>query len=442
MKLELLPGEEIIREGRASLEYGLGYQGGKFYLTNLRIVFRPHFFNLFKKNVDVPLTDISCVEGSYSRVARILPVFPNAIKILPTEGSTLRVLLFDRKGWLETMQGLLRKTMEESKIQIVCPNCDRKLKAKRSAIGTTKSCPACQQPISIVVPLPSGEFLNSAASLPPKSTTPEFSRNNPTTENFDNGYLYSFYFPLTIQGWFSKLWWVSLLLFMPFINVLLMRGWRLELMSRIARGDTDPLPPASGIPKYLLKGMLLWTLTFSFTIIPMLIIVSLGIGEIVDTLGDIYTFCTILIGASDTTLTSFVVNEGFETIACACIAGLWGIVSSPLYRVGMIRHGISGQIRDFWNLPESVRFIIRHPWAILRLYTLSAVSWGGAIFLAGLLASTGFGALVAFLVLPVMYFSSTGYEYAQLARLMKSETAIQQKPAATPAHPLGLAVTA
>ena len=232
------------------------------------------------------------------------------------------------------------------------------------------------------------------------------------------GFLFPLYFPFHIQGAWKRLWWVSLLMFVPIVNALLLRGWRLELASRIARGDQDILPPARGLLKYLFQGLVLWTMTFMYTLVPLTVIMILGIGGIIDTIADIKTFLQIIVGQSDMTLTQFIVNEVWEEIACLLIAGIWAMISVPLYRAGMVRYCVTGRITSFANVVANTRFISANAGEFLSMYTFGAAAWFLLCLLASFLTSTGFGLLIVILILPPLHYWSSGYEFGRLGRTL------------------------
>lgn len=235
-------------------------------------------------------------------------------------------------------------------------------------------------------------------------------------EEFDSSFFYPLYYPFTNKAALPHLWWLAILMYFPPINLFLIRGWRLELVSRLSAGLDPIYPPAAGIPKYLLKGIVLWGMTFTYTVFPTLLILVFGLGGITDTLSDIYTLIMIVFQKSEMTFSQFLWNEGGETISCFTIAGIWAAVSLPLYRAGMIRYSVTGNLAAFWNLPANIAFIARHAQEFVRMYTGVFVDWFlVSVASAILLQSVVFAFIVpaTFLLIP---FWSSGYEYGKLAR--------------------------
>ncbi|MEN1679430.1 MAG: DUF4013 domain-containing protein [Planctomycetota bacterium] len=323
-------------------------------------------------------------------------------------------------------------SVDDPKVSVTCQHCGRKLRAKRSRLGGRAKCPACGEVTAIVAspvadgsptPPPLAPPTLEATSMP---QAPAERTGMPDPNK--SGILFPLYFPATIPGAFGRLWWVALLGFVPVLNLLLLRGWRLEVASRVAHGEDNPLPEASGILKYVTNGCVLWFFTLAYTLVPPLLIVSLGIGGWWDTVCDIVTLVKILIGQSDESLWAFLVNEGMETLACMAIVFVWGIVSIPLYRAAVIRYSVSGNLAAFWNLPASCRFLFSRPWSFTKMYLTSALTWAVVGSVASAIAATGVGALAVFLVVPAMYFWSSGYEYGRLGATLLGDGEPQRAP--------------
>ena len=74
--LGVKPGEQIVREGPANYYHGPMAHGGWLVLSNRRLVFRPHFFNLRWADTVVHVGEIAVAEA-----ARTLWVLPNKLKV-------------------------------------------------------------------------------------------------------------------------------------------------------------------------------------------------------------------------------------------------------------------------------------------------------------------------------------------------------------------------
>jgi hypothetical protein len=104
----LLPGEKVIKDGRANLQRGWEAVGGRLYLTNRRLIFEPHAFNVQREVAEIPLERVVGVRKCWTKFLNILPVFPNSIAVSTTDGTEYRLVVFGRQGWINAIEGQRR----------------------------------------------------------------------------------------------------------------------------------------------------------------------------------------------------------------------------------------------------------------------------------------------------------------------------------------------
>lgn len=109
MKAALRNGERIIKEGAANLQKNIETVGGKLYLTNHRIVFEAHTFNVQDGAIEVDIPNIHSAEPSWTKFLGFLPIFPNSLSVYTKQGKEYRFVLFGRGAWaaaiIATAQG-------------------------------------------------------------------------------------------------------------------------------------------------------------------------------------------------------------------------------------------------------------------------------------------------------------------------------------------------
>ena len=81
MNAQLLPGEAIVKDGAANLQRGIETVGGWAYLTNQRLVFESHAFNVQTGATIIPLESISGVRKCWTKFLNLIPLFPNSFAI-------------------------------------------------------------------------------------------------------------------------------------------------------------------------------------------------------------------------------------------------------------------------------------------------------------------------------------------------------------------------
>ena len=91
-------------------------------------------------------------------------------------------------------------------------------------------------------------------------------------------YFYSYVFPFTQKDCIQKMWIFILISYIPIVNLLVLRGWRFELVHRLGWKKERPLPKAMDFFKFLANGLVLWMVTLAYLAVPIVIIVLFGLG--------------------------------------------------------------------------------------------------------------------------------------------------------------------
>lgn len=102
MKTRLKEGENLIKEGNANYFNSRGGMlgtsaGGKLYLTNQRILFEGHGFNVGREAVVIHIKDIiNCSTG-----------FPNSLTVLTDNNEEFKFAVNGKKNWCEEINCLI-----------------------------------------------------------------------------------------------------------------------------------------------------------------------------------------------------------------------------------------------------------------------------------------------------------------------------------------------
>jgi hypothetical protein len=105
-KTALLPGETLIKDGAANLQRGLETVGGRLYLTNRRLIFESHGFNVQTGATIIPLESISGARKCWTKFLNLIPLFPNSIAVSTNEGKEYRLVTFSRQAWINAIDDL------------------------------------------------------------------------------------------------------------------------------------------------------------------------------------------------------------------------------------------------------------------------------------------------------------------------------------------------
>lgn len=90
----LKDGEQIVWEELANHFQGIEAVGGRLVLTNERVIFKSHSFNIQTHEWSAALSDITETEP-----ARTLGIIPNGLLIKVKSGETERFVVRDREKW-------------------------------------------------------------------------------------------------------------------------------------------------------------------------------------------------------------------------------------------------------------------------------------------------------------------------------------------------------
>lgn len=103
MEIEIAPNEKLIRQGAANLQRGVETVGGRLYLTDSRLVFSSHKFNVQNGRTEIPLSAVDTVRPCWTKFLGIFPLAPNSLAV--NAGSMeYRFVLFDRASWAQSIQ--------------------------------------------------------------------------------------------------------------------------------------------------------------------------------------------------------------------------------------------------------------------------------------------------------------------------------------------------
>ena len=104
--MKLSDNEEIIKKGSANLQRGIETVGGKLYLTNERLNFESHKLNIQTGNLEISLKEINSLKKSWTKLFGVIPLFPNAIKVLTKSNNEYIFTLLGRDAWISEIRNI------------------------------------------------------------------------------------------------------------------------------------------------------------------------------------------------------------------------------------------------------------------------------------------------------------------------------------------------
>ena len=105
-KLILQTHENLLREGNANLQRGWETVGGRLYLTNQRLYFIAHSFNVQSGVTEISLNKITHTKPCWTMFLALIPIFPNSLSVKTIDGNEFRFVLFGRLEWAAAINKL------------------------------------------------------------------------------------------------------------------------------------------------------------------------------------------------------------------------------------------------------------------------------------------------------------------------------------------------
>jgi hypothetical protein len=103
MRMSLLTNEQLVKEGFANLQRGWETVGGRLYLTNQRLIFESHPFNVQRGTTIVPLPNIAVVQETWTKFLNQIPIANNSIAVTTNEEREYRIVVWGRRDWIEAI---------------------------------------------------------------------------------------------------------------------------------------------------------------------------------------------------------------------------------------------------------------------------------------------------------------------------------------------------
>lgn len=97
-------GEAVVKEGRANLMRGAEAVGGQLALTDRRLIFESHRFNVQTGPTVIALEEVESIEKAWTKFAGVLPLAPNSLAVVTRGGAEHRLALSKRGAWLEAIE--------------------------------------------------------------------------------------------------------------------------------------------------------------------------------------------------------------------------------------------------------------------------------------------------------------------------------------------------
>jgi len=100
----LLADETLQKLEVANIQRGWETVGGKLALTNRRLIFESHPFNIHTGTTEIHLPDIVCVQVCWTKFLNLFPIYPNSIAVTTKNGKEYRLVVKGRSAWIDEIR--------------------------------------------------------------------------------------------------------------------------------------------------------------------------------------------------------------------------------------------------------------------------------------------------------------------------------------------------
>ncbi len=215
---------------------------------------------------------------------------------------------------------------------------------------------------------------------------------------------------------------------LPPLNLVLLRGWRLNIVRRMGTNQPIYLPDVSELGSLIRGGVVLWAMTGLF-IIPHVALLGLfgfeGVQAFLQVIDWVYQ--RLILGQQPVDSFGKVMFGIVQAYGFALgIHAAYQTISWPTYRVGMMRYAITGDWRKFFDLRRNAKLgVMRYRSEFLEAFFVTL----GVDTLLGL-ATTTFASvvvgvpLIPLLIVPLLY-TANGYLWGCVTQRLRVDREIE-----------------
>jgi len=239
-----------------------------------------------------------------------------------------------------------------------------------------------------------------------------------------NNWIYGLTYPFKEKDWINKMWLIPLtgVLLTPFVQLIALRGWRVELVKRIGLKVDGALPKADlpSVARYTIHGVKLWAISFVYLIIPIVIFSFLRINPFRQLIIEVTTLIGYLFN-NDTGLSLFTLFwSSFKAIMYeVLVKNIWLVFYYPYYRTATIRYALTGKLgKSHFAFIPNVTFVVKNVRDFIVLMFNQLIDKSIIFFLNALLTVVLTPFISIFLFPMFLFFAdywSSGYDYGKIA---------------------------
>ncbi len=110
MKTQLLPDEQIVKEGAGNMARGAESVGGRLACTNQRLIFESHAMNAQTGDTIIELSQITSAKPVWTKAFGLIPLAPNSFEVTLHDGTSQSFVVMGRGEWIQAIEGAQKTT--------------------------------------------------------------------------------------------------------------------------------------------------------------------------------------------------------------------------------------------------------------------------------------------------------------------------------------------
>ena len=234
-------------------------------------------------------------------------------------------------------------------------------------------------------------------------------------------YIDGLIFPLGQRNWPIKIWFAPLVNLVPILGLIAIRGWRVDIVRRMGRGEEQLLPNPSDIGRFLGRGTTLWVMTGIYAI-PEIILLAIFGSKIIKNILDIllWIWQTVFTDEPTVAFSVLLAKVGMSLIAQLIIPGAYYFLSWPLYRAAMIRYSVTGNAALFFDIFRNIGLVIKYLDNFMLVFFYTILTQIMIALISGMFLATVVGSILIPLFSVPLFYWTTGYLYGKLAAIVLS----------------------
>ena len=232
-------------------------------------------------------------------------------------------------------------------------------------------------------------------------------------------------FPFRSEPGLRRLWIAPLACLVPVLGLLVIKGWRLDIVRRRMRSDgpavvEEDFPQPSDLGRFLADGLRL-IVARGIYMLPLLVVLAVSFQHTIESVLEIGRWVVDQFSSEHRRQASIVMillKAAFSIASKFVVPVIYYYMLKPFLYAGTIRFAQTGRFRSLINLPAQALMISRHLPGFMLLFFFNFTLALCINILSALAMGTVIGALIIPFVSIPLYNTGSGYLIGTLGRAL------------------------